>query len=445
MVAYRVMTRRSWLRTAASAAAARAQSAVPRPNIVWIWADNLAYADLGVYGGKRARTPHLDQLAASGVRLTQYYIAHVVCSPSRAALLTGRQPFRTGIVAVLRPDSPGGIPHDEITLGEALRARGYATQAIGKWHLGDRPEYLPTRHGFDHYFGLPYSMDMLPTHLYRDASIIEDLEGDKVRTLTVRYVDEAIRFLRASRNRPFFLYFSHTIPHAPLNLPPAALTPGRDLYEDAVTHMDEQTGRLLAALDELKLRENTLVIFSSDNGPMRVGGDTGPFRGGINDAHEGGLRVPFIASWPGRIPPGRAVDTPAIAYDVFPTLLRLAGARLPQDRVYDGQDIWPLLSGEGSVTRTAPFFWVYLDNVTTIRDGRWKLHVGDRDRALDPPELYDIVADPGETRSLSSQYPDVVARLRDAIARFQAAIPKAWRLDYTVRDPRKLKSGVRRK
>lgn len=444
MVAYREMTRRSFF-LGAAASASSAIAATRKPNIVWIWADNLAYADLGIYGGKRARTPNLDKLAAGGVRLTQYFIAHVVCSPSRAALLTGRQPFRTGIVAVLRPDSPSGIPHDEITLGEALRGQGYATQAIGKWHLGDRPEYLPTRHGFDHYFGLPYSMDMLPTHLYRDTEIAEDLVGDKVQTLTERYADEAIRFVRAHRSRPFFLYFSHTIPHAPLNLPAAARTPGRDVYEDAVTHMDEQTGRVLAVLDELKLRENTLVIFSSDNGPMRVGGDTGPFRGGINDAHEGGLRVPFIANWPGRIPAGRTVDAPAIAYDVFPTLVGLAGGQIAKDRVYDGQDIWPLLSGEGSVPRAQPFFWVYLDNVTTIRDGKWKLHVGDRDRVLDPPELYDIEADPGEKRSLAAQHPEIVARLRESIAKFQQDIPKAWRLDYTVRDRRKLKSGVRKK
>lgn len=416
-----------------------------RPNIVWIWGDNVAWADLGVYGNSQAHTPALDALAGQGVRFTQYYVAHVVCSPSRAALLTGRQPFRTGIVGVLRPDSPSGLPADEITIARVLKQHGYATQAIGKWHLGDRPQFLPTRHGFDHYFGLNYSMDMLPTVLYRDEQIIEDLVGDKVQNLTERYADEAIRFLRENRARPFFLYFSHTLPHPPLNLPPRARNEGRGIYEDAITHMDEQTGRILAALDQLGLRSNTLVIFSSDNGPMAVGGNTGGLRGGIQESYEGGVRVPFIASWPGRIPAGRVVDTPAIAYDVFPTLMRLAGASLPAGRVYDGQDIWPLMTGQGSFTRRQPFFWVYLDNVTAVRDGRWKLHVGRREKALPEPELYDVEADPGESRRLEKQHPEVMAGLLARIREFQAGIPKAWRLDYTVRDPQKLKSGVRKK
>lgn len=435
------LSRRSFL----SGLAAPALSAAPsKPNIVWIWGDNVAWADLGVYGNARARTPALDALAAGGVRFTQYYVAHVVCSPSRAALLTGRQPFRTGIVGVLRPDSPSGLPADEITIARLLKQQGYATQAIGKWHLGDRADYLPTRHGFDHYFGLNYSMDMLPTHLYRDEEIIEDLVGDKVQTLTERYADEAIRFIRANRARPFFLYFSHTLPHPPLNLPPRARKEGRSLYEDAITHMDEQTGRVLDALDELGLRSNTLVIFSSDNGPMGVGGAIGGLRGGIQESYEGGVRVPFIASWPGRIPAGRVVTTPAIAYDVFPTLARLSGANLPAGRVYDGQDIWPLLSGQGDIERKQPFFWVYLDNVTAVRDGRWKLHVGRRDKPLPQPELYDVETDPGESRRLEKEHPEVVKRLLALIQQYQPGIPKAWRLDYTVRDPRKLKSGVRK-
>ncbi len=436
------MTRRAFL---ASVTLPVLAAETERPNIVWIWGDNVAYADLGVYGNPSAHTPVLDKLASEGVRFTQYYVAHVVCSPSRAALLTGRQPFRTGIVGVLRPDSPTGLPRDEITIATVLKQRGYATQAIGKWHLGDRREYLPARHGFDHYFGLNYSMDMLPSHLYRDEEIIEDLAGDKVQSLTERYADEAIRFLRMNRSRPFFLYFSHTLPHPPINLPPRARRPDRSVYEDAITHMDEQTGRVLAALDELNLRSNTLVIFSSDNGPMSVGGNTGGLRGGIRDSYEGGLRVPFIARWPGRIPAGRVETRPAIAYDIFPTLVRLAGASLPAGRVYDGQDIWPLLSGSGAFERRQPFFWVYLDNVTAVRDGRWKLHVGRRDKNLPELELYDVEADPGESRRLEKQHPDVAARLLALVRDFQAGIPKAWRLDYTVRDPRKLGSGIRKK
>ncbi|MEK7409077.1 MAG: sulfatase-like hydrolase/transferase [Acidobacteriota bacterium] len=425
-------------------AAAAPLAAAYRPNIVWIWADNLAYQDLSVYGSRRVSTLAIDGLAHGGVRFTQYYVAHTVCSPSRAALLTGRQPFRTGIVDVLRPDSPAGLPADEVTLADVLRGLGYATAAIGKWHLGDRREYLPTEHGFDHYFGMPYSMDMLPAHLYRGHEIIEDLGGENVADITTRYVDEAIRFARANRRRPFFIYLSHTIPHPPLVLPAKERRPGRPIYDDAIEYMDRETGRLLAVLDELRLGENTLVFFSSDNGPMAPGGQTGPLRGRIRDAYEGGVRVPFIASWPGRIPAGRVVGTPAIAYDVFPTVVRLAGARLPTNRLYDGQDIWPLLAGEGDFKRRQPFFWVYLDNVTAIRDGRWKLHVAEREKPRAAPELYDLESDPGESRPVADAHPEVVKTLRAKIAEFQATVPKVWRLDYPVRDPRKLKSGVRR-
>ena len=415
------------------------------PNIIWIWADNLAYGDLGVYGSDRVRTPVIDGLAAGGARLTQYYIAHAVCSPSRAALLTGRQPFRVGIVDVLRPDSPSGLPAGEITLAEVLRERGYATQAIGKWHLGDRREFLPPQHGFDHYFGLPYSMDMLPTVLYRDNEIIDRLGGDKVQDVTIRLTDEAIRFVESNHERPFFLYFSHTIPHPPLKLPDSARTPGRPIYDDAIEHMDQQTGRLIDTLDRLGIRENTLVIFTSDNGPMNRGGDTGGLRGRIRDSYEGGIRVPLMANWPGTIPPARRVDTPAIAYDIFPTLLRLAGAQLPPARVYDGQDISSLLTGQGGFRRQKPFVWVYLDNVTAIRDGRWKLHVAHRDKQLGPAELYDLAADPGETRNLQAEHPKVVQRLKLSLGRVQKEIPKVWSLRYPVRDPAKRPGGVRRK
>ena len=409
-----------------------------RPNLVWIWADNLAYQDLGCYGSDRVKTETIDALAREGARFTQYYVAHTVCSPSRAALLTGRQPFRTGIVDVLRPDSPAGLPADEITLAAALKQAGYRTQAIGKWHLGDRPEYLPTRRGFDHYLGMPYSMDMLPSVLYRDERIEDDLAGDKVADVTARYTDEAIRFVRANRTHPFFLYFSHTIPHPPLNLPPSARTPGRAIYDDAIEYMDRETGRLLK-----ELPENTLVVFSSDNGPMDRAGQTGALRGRIRDAYEGGVRVPLIARWPGHIPAGRTVDTPAIAYDVFPTLLRIAGGRMPANRVYDGQDIWPLLSGKGDFQRRQPFFWVYLDRVTAIRDGRWKLHVAQRETPLERPELYDLETDAAESHPVDK--PEIIRRLQAAIEEFQAAVPKVWRLEYPVRDPQKRNSGVRRK
>ena len=424
--------------------AALCAPAQERPNIVWIWADNLAWADLGIYGSRHIQTPVIDNLARGGARFTQYYIAHVVCSPSRAALLTGRQPFRVGIVDVLRPDGPSGIPADEITLAEVLRERGYATQAIGKWHLGDRPEYLPLAHGFDRYFGLPYSMDMLPTLLYRNNEILEELAGDKVDNVTERLTDEAVGFISRHRDRPFFLYFSHTLPHPPIRLPAAARRAGRPIYYHAIEHIDKETGRLLEALERLGLRRRTLVMFSSDNGPMRDEGDTGGLRGRIRESYEGGVRVPLVANWPGRIPEGRVVETPAIAYDVFPTLVRLAGGTLPSGRVYDGQDIWPLVSGEGDFRREKPFVWVYLNNVTAVRDGRWKLHVAHREKALPKPELYDLERDPGESRPVNEEQPEVLGRLLRYAEEFQAEAPHVWSLQYPVRDPAKQPGGVRR-
>ena len=415
-----------------------------KPNLVWIWCDNLAYGDLACYGNRRVKTPVIDGLAKGGARFTQYYVAHTVCSPSRAALLTGRQPFRTGIVDVLRPDSPAGIPADEITLGEALRAEGYATAAIGKWHLGDRPGFLPTQHGFDRYFGIPYSMDMLPTQLYRDDAIIEELPGDKVQNITERFVDEAVAFMTASKDRPFFVYFSHTLPHPPLNLPPAYRNPDRTIYDDALEYMDEQTGRILDTLDDLGLTGNTLVVFSSDNGPMGRYGDTAGLRGRIRDTYEGGIRVPLVARWPGRIPADTVVDTPAIAYDIFPTFVGLAGGEMPADRVYDGEDLWPVLSGEGDIERREPFVWVYLDNITAMRDGKWKYHVAHRDHALDTSELYDLESDPRESRPVNAENPEVVRRVQQKVDAYQAEIPKVWSLQYPVRDPRKRNSGVRR-
>ena len=415
----------------------------PKPNLVWVWCDNLAYGDLACYGNQRIKTPAIDGLADTGVRFTQYYVAHTVCSPSRAALLTGRQPFRVGIVDVLRPDSPSGIPADEITLGEALRAQGYATAAIGKWHLGDRLEFLPKQHGFDSYFGMPYSMDMLPTLLCRDNEIVEELPGDKVQNVTERFVDEAISFITANRNRPFFVYFSHTLPHPPLNLPPAHRKANHTIYDDALEYMDEQTGRILGALDECGLAENTLVMFSSDNGPMGRYGDTAGLRGRIRDTYEGGVRVPLVARWPGKIPAGAVVNTPAIAYDIFPTFVRLAGGELPADRVYDGQDLWPVLSGQGDIDRTGPFVWVYLDNVTALRDGKWKFHVAHRDQDLEEPELYDLESDPCEARPVNAHHPDVVKRMQEIVRTYNTQIPKVWGLKYPVRDPSKRDSGVR--
>ena len=444
-------TRRRFLGTAAaglvaSAAtqAAHATTEARRPNILWIWSDNLAYGDLGCYGNGGINTPHIDTLAREGVRLTQYYVAHSVCSPSRAALLTGRQPWRAGVVDVLRPDGPGGLPADEITLGHALGQAGYATAAFGKWHLGDRTEYLPCQRGFDHFFGLPYSMDMLPTLLIRDNEVIDRLDGDKVQNVTERLTDAAIDWIRRARDKPFFAYFNHTLPHPPINLPPDRRHEDRSVYQDALEYMDAEVGRLLAALGETGMADDTLVVFSSDNGPMLRDGDTGGLRGRIRDHYEGGLRVPFVARYPGHIPAELESDTPCTALDIFPTLADLAGADVPADRVYDGTDIWPILTGAGTVARAEPWVWVYLQRVNTIREGKWKLHLAHRDERLPEPELYDIDADPQESTPVQKRHPDVVARLAAFAQEYEKQMPKVWSLQYPVRDPARRPSGVRR-
>jgi arylsulfatase A-like enzyme len=444
-------SRRRFLRTAAGTLAAtvalqRTGAAVEtrRPNILWIWSDNLAYGDLGCYGNDGINTPHIDALASEGLRLTQYYVAHSVCSPSRAALLTGRQPWRAGVVDVLRPDGPSGLPADEITLGNALGNAGYATAAFGKWHLGDRQEFLPCQRGFDHFLGLPYSMDMLPTLLIRDNEVVDRLDGDKVQNVTERLTDAAIDWIRQPRDRPFFIYFNHTLPHPPINLPPERRHEERSAYQDALEYMDAEVGRLLAAVDDSGLADNTLVVFSSDNGPMLRDGDTGGLRGRIRDHYEGGLRVPFIARYPGHISADVTIDTPCTALDVFPTLLRVAGGELPDDRVYDGADIWPVLTGSGEVTRSEPFVWVYMERVNTIRDGRWKLHLAHRDERLAEPELYDVQADPQESVPVQNDRADVVERLVAYAREYDEQLPMVWRLAYPVRDPERRPSGVRR-
>ncbi|QDV33124.1 Arylsulfatase [Tautonia plasticadhaerens] len=313
-------------------------------------------------------------------------------------------------------------------MAEALRGLGYATMAIGKWHLGDRPESLPTNHGFDGNLGLPYSMDMAPTILIRDEEIVEELPGDAVADLTGRYTDEATRFLEEDREGPFFLYLSHTLPHPPLNIPGRFRGDGRPAYNDAIEYLDAENGRLLGAIDRLGLADSTLIVFTSDNGPMAAEGDAGPLRGRIRDSYEGGLRVPFVARFPGRIPPGRVVDEPVVAFDLFPTLVTLAGGTPPDDRELDGQDVWSLLDGSGTVDRTSPFVWAYDDEVTAVRSGRWKLLLGNQDVRFPSAMRFDVEADPGEANDLAADHPDVVAGLRGFAEEYERQLPVVWTL-----------------
>jgi arylsulfatase A len=410
---------------------------VRAPNLVILFADDLGYGDLGCYGHPTIRTPNLDRMAAEGLKFTQYY-GMPVCSPSRAALLTGRLPIRSGLNRVLFPASTGGIPDDELTLAEALKARGYATMCIGKWHLGHLPPYLPTRHGFDHYFGIPYSNDMdvqksnhPPIPLMRDESIIEQPADQD--TLTLRYTREAVRFIQdrsadARQGHPFFLYMPYTFPHVPLHASEAfrGKSP-RGLYGDVVEELDWSVGQVLAAIRDQGLAGSTLVIFASDNGPWLIknelGGSAGLLREGKGSTWEGGVRVPCLAWWPGTIAPGRVVQDLATEMDWFATGLDLAGAKLPADRPIDGVSLVTVLRGTGSSPRDRVFY--YLDtNLTAVRRGPWKLHLQTIDPAADQrktqvhktPLLFHLTVDPSERIDVAAQHPDVVRELLEEIA-----------------------------
>lgn len=414
---------------------------MPIPNLVLILCDDLGYGDLGCYGNARIRTPNLDRLAAEGVRMAQHYTPSPACSPSRASVLTGRYPIRAGVPRVLGALSHEGLPASEVTLADVLRAAGYATAIVGKWHLGRWPSQLPTRHGFDRWFGLPYSNDMdipargePPTPLYRDEAVIEQpVDQD---SLTRRYTEEAVRFIEDAGTAPFFLYLAHTMPHVPLHASPAFR--GRSavgLYGDVVEEMDWSAGEILRTLAARGLDENTLVVFTSDHGPWLTkgdqGGSAGELRNGKATVYEGGVRVPLLARMPGRLPAGRVVDEPAIHMDLAPTLACLAGVAMPQDRALDGEDIWPVLSGTGH--RSSHTFQYEWKGQRAIRKDRWKLHLP----RLEEPrvyeaELYDMRADPWESRNIAREHPGIVAALTGEAETFdretgQDALRVPWR------------------
>jgi arylsulfatase A-like enzyme len=414
-----------------SACGSIAASEAGPPNFVILLADDLGYGDLGCYGHPTIRTPYLNRMAAQGIKLTQFYAAHL-CTPSRAALLTGRLPIRSGLNQVLFPTSTGGIPNSEITLAEALSARGYATMCIGKWHLGHLPAFLPIRHGFNHYFGIPYSNDMDVTKsghpsipLMRNATIVE--QPAKQETLTLRYTREALSFIRehrvAKRAQPFFLYLAYTFPHIPLHASKAfrGKSP-RGLYGDVVEEIDWSVGQILATLRDQGLAESTLVVFTSDNGPWLIqqlnGGSAGLLREGKGSTWEGGMRVPCLAWWPGTITPGRIVSDVVSELDLFPTCLDLAGVMIPDDRPYDGVSLVGVLRGAGPSSRTDIFYY-HGSDLFAVRHGPWKLHLKtinpasgeEKPKVHDPPLLYNLMRDPSERVNVALQHPDVIEQL----------------------------------
>ncbi|MBX3177847.1 MAG: sulfatase [Candidatus Hydrogenedentes bacterium] len=436
-----------WVIAGALSVAAIAGSAPAEtpPNIVVIFCDDLGYGDLSSYGHPTIRTPHLDRMAAEGQKWTSFYAAAPVCTPSRAALLTGRLPVRSGMTSnqrrVLFPNSPGGIPAEEILISEALRERGYATACIGKWHLGHLPEHLPTRHGFDYYFGIPYSNDMDPdtsiphaqrfgdpkveyfnVPILRNEEIVER-PADQT-TITRRFTEEAIAFMRENKARPFFVYLAHNLPHVPLFRSPAfeGRSP-RGLYGDVIEEIDWSMGRVLDTLREEGLAENTLVLFTSDNGPWLTydeqGGSAGLLRGGKGDTFEGGMRVPGIFWWPGRVRPG-IVTGPGSTLDVFATASALAGAPLPADRVMDTLDLGPALFDGAPSPRDRMFFYRDED-LYAIRLGPWKAHFQTRSgygqpepETHTPPLLYQLDHDPGEQYDHAAEHPEVIQAIEAA-------------------------------
>jgi arylsulfatase A-like enzyme len=409
-----------------------------KPNIVLINCDDLGYGDLGSYGSTINKTPALDKMAEEGVRFTDFYVASPVCSPSRGALLTGCYPPRIGFgtfdgLRVLFPGQGIGLNTDETTIAGALKDVGYATKIIGKWHCGDQKEVLPTEHGFDSYFGLPYSNDMgrqvedpsiddhdrreqlrarPPLPLIRDQEVVQ--EQPDLRALTERYAEEATRFIRDNSDGPFFLYFAHMYVHLPLYAP-EGLVKNSDNgdYGACVAGIDWVTEVLLNELKLLGLDENTLVIFTSDNGSRLAdqGGSNGALRGRKGTTWEGGLRVPCIMRWPGRIPAGEVRSELASSIDFFPTIAGLTGAEVPQDRIIDGVDISSLMfTNEPSESPRSEFFYYVGDTIEAVRDGKWKLHVRkDTDAPIN--ELYDLENDISETENLFDSQPEVVARL----------------------------------
>jgi arylsulfatase A len=431
--------------------------AAEKPNIIIILADDMGYGDLACYGHPSVRTPNLDRMAAEGLRFTDFYCGQSLCTPSRAALLTGRLAVRSGMAGgpgrhVLYPKDNGGLPDDEITLPSALKTQGYTTMAIGKWHLGARPEQLPTHRGFDSFYGLPYSNDMdtkdaktrnadsMSLHpdfhnfnvpLMRDMEILER-PADQT-TLTRRYTAEAVRFIQANKGKPFFLYFAHTFPHVPLFASDQFLgKSARGLYGDTVEELDWSVGEVLKALRQEKLDRRTLVFFTSDNGPWLIrkwnGGSSGLLRDGKGGTWEGGYRVPAIAFWPGKVNPGVTHEI-ASAMDLLPSAMKLAGGEVPKDRPMDGVDLTPILFGGKSLREVCYFY--YGDQLYAVRKGPYKAHFTTHDGySKDPPEqhnpplLFNLQEDPSEQFNVAAAHPEVVADITKVFEQHRATVTR---------------------
>lgn len=425
------------------------------PNVVVIFCDDLGYGDLGCFGHPTIATPNLDRMAAEGQKWTEFYVAACVCTPSRAALQTGRYPIRNGMCSsqrrVLFPDSKGGLPDSEITIGRMLKQDGYATHAIGKWHLGHLPQYLPTSHGYDSYFGIPYSNDMdavksapkgrarfddpqtssFNVPLMRGEEIVER-PADQ-HTITKRFTEEAVKLIKQETKNPFFIYLAHNLPHVPLFVSEKFTDVSRrGLYGDVIEEIDWSVGQILETLQNEGMAENTLVVFTSDNGPWnsfeQQGGSAGLLRDGKGSTWEGGMREPTIFWWPGKIAPA-VVMQPGSTLDLLPTIAAIAGATKPDDRILDGFDLSPVLFGNGESPRKDMFYY-HGEECYAVRSGMYKAHFKTktsyvRQKAAvdhDPPLLFHLGHDPSEEYDIAKDHPDVIAAIRKLKAKHESTI-----------------------
>lgn len=415
---------------------AASEASAEQPNIIVIFADDLGYGDIGSYGSQTIKTPNIDRMAAEGIQFDQFYSASPVCTPSRAALLTGRYPIRDGIHGVFHPESYQGLDPQEVTIAEMLKDANYATGLVGKWHLGHHEKYMPWNQGFDEFFGVPYSNDMGGLYYFRNQEIqYEDIDQ---RYMTKTYTEEAIRFIDKHREHPFFLYLAHNMPHVPLYASPEFEGKSEGgLYGDVVEEMDWSVGQILERLEQLDLADNTLVIFTSDNGPWRLmgdhGGSAGELREGKQYTFEGGMRVPAVAYWPRSIAPGTRPEGIATMMDWLPTFANITGARLPRDRPIDGKDITGLLTGQGEREDQELFYYMN-GELRAYRSGDWKIKLPYKGMVswLAPLHagfskkhdllLFNLKNDPQESKNLAAQEPERVLAMQAKMEAFQQSL-----------------------